>query len=42
MKFSPQNQVEMIQSQIVEVLQSIVGGEDKLEVKNGYQNMEEN
>lgn len=40
--FCPQNQVEMIQSQIVEVLQSIVGGEDKLEVKNGYQNMEEN
>jgi hypothetical protein len=39
-EFCPENQVEMIQSQVVELLQNLVGGSDKLDIRLGYQNME--
>jgi len=38
-EFCPEDQVEMIQAQLIELLQVMVGG-DKLEIKNGYGAME--
>jgi len=38
-EFCPENQVEMIQAQIIDLLQILVGG-DKLDIKHGYQAME--
>lgn len=35
-EFCPTNQVEMIQSQLIELLQSLVG-DDKLDIRHGYQ-----
>ena len=40
-EFCPANQVEFIQSQLVELLHSLVGGEDKLDIKNGYQELQQ-
>lgn len=37
-EFCPPNQVEMIQSQLFELLKSLVGDESKLDIKCGYQN----
>ena len=39
--FCPANQVEFIQSQLVELLHSLVGGEDRLDIKNGYQELQQ-
>ena len=39
-EFCPENQVEMVQAQLIDLLQALVGG-DKLEIKNGYQDMQE-
>ena len=38
-EFCPENQVEMIQAQMIDLLQILVGG-DKLDIKHGYQAME--
>ena len=38
-EFCPENQVEMIQAQMIDLLQALVGG-DKLDIRHGYQEME--
>ncbi len=40
-EFCPENQVEMIQSQLLELVQNFVGGSDKVDINLGYQDMDE-